>query len=86
MSNTTMMTISEAIDRLDKICPYLKPTSYVPFGSLYIFQVAQKDGTPIIFDNLMAIDRMNGVPFPFNPLKFGKKYAMVASKFIAINT
>lgn len=84
MSSTKKMTINETIERFEKVCPYLKPTAYVPFGPLIVFQTASKDGTPIYFDNLMAVHRSNKLVFPFNPLKFGEDYARVATKFIAI--
>lgn len=82
MSN---MTIDEAIERVNEIFPYLKPMSYVRLKSLYVFQMAQHDGTPIHFDNLIAIDRSSGMPFPFNPLKFGKEYAKVANNFVTVS-
>lgn len=81
MSN---MTIDEAVKRLNYVFPYLKPLSYVQFKSLFVFQMAKSDGSSMHFDNLVAVDRNTGLPFPFNPLKFGKEYASVTDNFIDI--
>lgn len=78
------ITIDNAIKHINEIYPYLKPMSYVRFGSLFVFQMENVDGSPILFDNLIAFDRFSGLSFPFNPLKFDKEYIKVAKNFIDI--
>lgn len=77
-------SISEAVDRLEKICPFLKPLYWTRFDSLFVFQVADSDGNPIVFDNLIAVDPSSGTIFPFNPLKYGKEYVDAAKEFVAL--
>lgn len=81
MSN---MKIDEAIKRVNFVFPYLKPVCYAEFKNLFIFQMSKADGSVIHFDNLIAIDRSTGLPFPFNPLKYGKEYANSITEFIMI--
>lgn len=77
-------SINKAVERLEELYPFLKPVSYTEFDSMFVFQVSKADGTPIHFDNLMAVDIASGMTFTFNPLKYGTEYVEAAKKFVAL--